>query len=49
MLKVVVVNNAKPQNPPQAAILCDLQHVPLHLHQKPHFITVKKMQNNKRV
>ncbi len=48
MLKVVAVNDVDPQNPPQAAVLCSLQPVPLCMCQRPCLIIVNEIWNDKR-
>jgi hypothetical protein len=45
----VAVNDADPQNPPQGTTVRGPHHVPLCLHQRPRFITVNEVRNDKRV
>ncbi len=48
MFKVVAVNDADPQDPPQVAVVRGLHPVPLWLRQKPRLITIDEVQNDKK-
>jgi hypothetical protein len=48
MLKVVAISDVDPQNPPQAIVVHSFQHAPMCLCQRPHLITVDKIQNDKK-